>query len=494
MSNISRRSFLQKGTAAAAALTIVPNAVLGKSHGHTSPTDKLNIAGIGIGGMGAANLRNMESENIVALCDVDWRYSKPIFEKYPQAKKYWDYRKLYDEMGKSIDGVMVATADHTHAIISADAITMGKHVYCQKPLTHSVYESRLLTKLAAKHQVATQMGNQGASAEGVDLICEWIWNGEIGEITKVECATDRPIWPQGLNTPEKATKVASTLNWDLFTGPAAMRPFNEVYHPWNWRGWWAYGTGALGDMACHIMHPVFKALKLGYPTKAEGSSTLLLNDCAPQAQHVKLTFPSRDNMPKVGLPEVIVHWYDGGMMPDRPAGFPQGKQLMGSGGGLTIFHGTKDTLICGCYGAEPWLLSGRVPNAPKVCRRVEKAMGGGHEKDWIRASKESATNRVMTKSDFSEAGPFNEMVVMGVLAVRLQGLNKELWWDGPNMKFTNISDDEMIKIVIKDGFTIKDGHPSFNKDYTDPINAKQFAEELIKHNYRDGWKLADMPR
>ena len=348
MSNISRRSFLQKGTAAAAALTIVPNAVLGKSHGHTAPTDKMNIAGIGIGGMGAANLRNMETENFVALCDVDWRYSKKVFEKYPQAKKYWDYRKMYDEMGKSIDGVMVATADHTHALITADAITMGKHVYTQKPLTHSVYESRLLTKLAAKHQVATQMGNQGSSAEGVDLICEWIWNGEIGEVTKVECATDRPIWPQGLNTPEKATKVASTLNWDLFTGPAAMRPFNEVYHPWNWRGWWAYGTGALGDMACHIMHPVFKALSLGYPTKAEGSSTLLLNDCAPQAQHVKLTFPARDNKPKVGMPEVIVHWYDGGMMPDRPEGFPQGKQLMGPGGGLTIFHGTKDTLVCGC--------------------------------------------------------------------------------------------------------------------------------------------------
>ena len=316
MSNITRRSFLQKGTAAAAALTIVPNTVLGKSHGHTAPTDKLNIAGIGIGGMGAANLRNMETENIVALCDVDWKYAKGTFDKYPQAKKYWDYRKMYDEMGKSIDGVMVATADHTHAIISADAISMGKHVYCQKPLTHSVYESRLLTKLADKYQVATQMGNQGSSGEGVNLTCEWIWNGEIGEITKVEAFTDRPIWPQGLMTPEKADKIPSTLNWDLFSGPAEVRPFNNIYHPWNWRGWWAYGTGALGDMACHILHPVFKSLKLGYPTKVQGSSTLLLRDCAPQAQHVKLTFPARDNMPKVAMPEVEVHWYDGGLKPD----------------------------------------------------------------------------------------------------------------------------------------------------------------------------------
>lgn len=495
MSNITRRSFLQKGTAAAAALTIVPNTILGKTHGHTAPTDKLNIAGVGIGGMGNANLKNMENtDNIVALCDVDWRYAKPVFDRHPQAKKYWDYRKMYDEMGKSIDAVMVATADHTHALISADAITLGKHVYCQKPLTHSVYESRLLTKLADKYQVATQMGNQGSSAEGVDLICEWIWNGEIGEITKVECATDRPIWPQGLNAPEKVDKIPSTLNWDLFTGPAEMRPFNKIYTPWNWRGWWAYGTGALGDMACHILHPVFKGLKLGYPTKVQGSSTLLLQDCAPQAQHVRLTFPARDNMPKVAMPEVEVHWYDGGMMPDRPEGFPEGKQLMGPGGGLCIFHGTKDTLICGCYGREPWLLSGRVPNVPKVCRRVPKAMEGGHEQDWIRACKESAGSRVKTKSDFSEAGPFNEMVVMGVLAIRLQTLNKELLWDGPNMQFTNIKDDEVIKILIKDDFKIVDGDPKFNKIWTDPINAKQFASELIKHNYRDGWKLVDMPR
>jgi len=492
MSNISRRSFLQKGTAAAAALTIAPSSILGKSHGYTAPSDKLNIAGIGIGGMGNANLRNMEAENIVALCDVDWKYSKKVFDKYSQAKKYWDYRKMYDEMGKSIDAVVVATADHTHAIITAEAMSMGKHAYTQKPLTHSVYESRLLTKLADKYKVATQMGNQGSSAEGVDLICEWIWNGEIGEITKVEAFTDRPIWPQGLMTPEKADKVPSTLNWDLFTGPAEVKPFNNIYHPWNWRGWWAYGTGALGDMACHILHPVFKGLKLGYPTKVQGSSTLLLRDCAPQAQHVKLIFPARDNMPKVSMPEVEVHWYDGGLRPDFPEGWPAGRN-MNDDGGAVIFHGTKDTLICGCYGVRPWLLSGRTPNAPKVCRRVENAMGGGHERDWIRACKENAANRVLTKSDFSEAGPFNEMVVMGVLAVRLQNLNKELLWDGPNMKFTNIGNNEEIKIVIKDGFTIKDGHPSFNKDMTDPINASAFAQELIKHNYRAGWKLVDMP-
>jgi hypothetical protein len=493
MSNISRRSFLQKGTAAAAALTIVPNTILGKSHGYTAPSDKLNIAGVGIGGMGSTNLRNMETENFVALCDVDWRYAKPVFDRYPQAKKYWDYRKMYDELGKSIDAVMVATADHTHCIIASEAITLGKHVYVQKPLTHSVYESRLLTKLAAKYNVATQMGNQGSSAEGVDLTCEWIWNGEIGEVRKVEAFTDRPIWPQGLNAPEKADKVPSTLNWDLFTGPAAMRPYNNAYHPWNWRGWWAYGTGALGDMACHILHPVFKGLKLGYPTKVQGSSTLLLQDCAPQAQHVKLIFPARENLPKVAFPEVEIHWYDGGLKPDRPEGFPVGKE-MNVQGGYVAFYGTKDTLICGCYGAEPWLLSGRTPNVSQTVRRVPKAMQGGHEQDWIRAAKESAGSRVKTKSDFSEAGPFNEMVVMGVLAVRLQTLNKELLWDGPNMKFTNITDSDELRILIKDDFKIVDGDPKFNKIWTDPVKAKLFAEGLIKHNYRDGWKLVDLPQ
>ena len=494
MSNITRRSFLQRSAAAAAAFSIVPGTILGKSHGYVAPSDKLNIAGVGIGGMGNANLKNMEkTDNIVALCDIDWKYAKPVFDRHPNAKKYWDYRKMLDEMGKSIDAVLIATADHTHAMITADAMTMGKHVYTQKPLTHSVYESRLLTKLAASTGVVTQMGNQGSSATDTDLVCEWIWNGEIGEVTRVDCATNRPIWPQGLNAPEKADKIPSTLNWDLFTGPAKLNPYNKIYHPWNWRGWWDYGTGALGDMACHIMHQPFKALKLGYPTKVQGSSTLLLADCAPNAQHVKFIYPARENMPKVAMPEVEIHWYDGGLLPDRPEGFPAGEDMMAMGGGITIFHGTKDTLVCGCYGQKPRLLSGRVPNAPKVCRRVENAMGGGHEQDWIAQCK-AGSNRVPCKPDFREAGPFNEMVVMGVLAVRLQTLNKELLWDGQNMKFTNITDDEVIRIIKKDDFKIVDGDPKFDKKWTDPVPAQQFAAELIKHNYRDGWKLVDMPR
>jgi hypothetical protein len=264
-----------------------------------------------------------------------------------------------------------------------------------------------------------------------------------------------------------------------------------MYTPWNWRGWWDFGTGALGDMACHIMHPIFKSMKLKYPIKAQGSSTLLLTDCAPNAQMVTLTYPERiaPKGSKIKYPQVEVIWYDGGIQPPKPAGWPAGKDMNDSGGGV-IFHGSKDTLICGCYGVNPWLLSGRVPVVPKTERRVE---GSKHEMDWVRACKESPESRVPSKSDFAETGPFNEMVVMGVLAVRLQGLNKELEWNGEKMEFTNIADTDTVKICVEDAFTISDGHPTFNKKWTDPMNAKQFAAEMVKHNYRKGWSLPDMP-
>ncbi len=487
-SKMSRRKFIRTGAFAAAGLTVVPSSVLGKSMGYMAPSDKLNIAGVGVGGMGFANLRNLESQNIVGLCDVDWKYSQRVFDHFPKAKKYYDYRKMYDELGKTIDAVVVATSDHTHAIITADAMTMGKHVFVQKPLTHSVYESRLLTKLAEKYKVATSMGNQGSSYAGVRQVVDWIRDGQIGEVTKVETFTDRPIWPQGLMTPKEAHPVPSTLDWDLFIGPAPKRPFNEIYHPWNWRGWWDFGTGALGDMACHILHPVFKGLNLGYPTKVQGSSTMLLTDCAPHAQMVKYTFPARQNLPKVNMPEVEVTWYDGGLQPFRPEGVPAGKNLNDQGGGV-IFHGTKDTLICGCYGVNPWLVSGRKPNSPKTQREVTLS----HEMDWVRACKESPANRVETASPFSEAGPFNEMVVMGVLAVRLQSLNQELHWDGENMKFTNIPSDATIRTIVEDGFKITDGHPTFDKTWSEPVNAIAYANEMIKHEYHNGWKLPAMP-
>lgn len=488
-SKMTRRGFIGTTSAAAAGMMIVPSNVVA-GLGHKAPSDKLNIAGVGIGGMGFGNLKNMQSENIVALCDVDWDHSKRCFDYFPKAQKYWDWRVMYDEIGKSIDAVLVATADHNHAIVASHAMTLGKHVYVQKPLTHSVYESRLLTKLAEKYHVATSMGNQGSSGEGVRLIQEWLWNGEIGDVTKVEAFTDRPLWPQGLTAPKVGMWVPETMNWDLFIGPAKMRPYHRMYTPWNFRGWWDFGTGALGDMACHILHPVFMGLKLGYPTRVQGASTQLMTDSAPATETVQLVFPARPKEKgiKINFPEVTVTWMDGGNKPMKPANWPEGRNMNFDGGGV-IFHGTKDKLICGCYGREPWLLSGRVPNVPKTLPRVEVS----HEQDWIRACKESPESRVQTASPFSQAGPFNEMVVMGVLAVRLQDLNKELHWDGPNMQFTNIRDNEEIKFCLDDGLQIKDGHPSYNRVYTDPVNAKVFAAELIKHNYRKGWSLPDMP-
>ena len=489
---ISRRSFLKTGTAAAVGLSMAPGmfaAPASKKKAAPAPMDrKLKILGVGIGGRGAADHKEMETEEIIGLCDVDTKYAAHVFERYPNAKRYTDYRKMYEELLDEADAVMVATSDHTHAIIAAEAIAAGKHVYCEKPLVHSIYEARLLTRLADKHHVSTQMGNQGASEEGVRKTCEWIWNGEIGEVTKVEAFTDRPIWPQGLQRPELVEEIPSTLDWDCFIGPAPMRPYNSIYTPWNFRGWWDFGTGALGDMACHILHPVFKALNLKYPIKAQASSTTVLTESAPNAEMIKFVFPARDNMPKVAMPEVEVIWYDGGLKPERPAGLAPGKDLNYHGGGV-IFHGTKDTLICGCYGREPYLLSGRNPEVPHVLREITLS----HQQDWIRSCKEPYETRVKPASDFSEAGPFTEMVLMGVLAVRLAALNIELEWDGENMKFTNIPDDATIRTVIHDGFSITDGHPTFKTIYTDPVNANAYAQELIKHTYRDGWKLPDMP-
>ncbi|MGN1232634.1 MAG: Gfo/Idh/MocA family oxidoreductase [Candidatus Cryptobacteroides sp.] len=489
---ISRRSFLKTGTAAAVGLSMAPGmfaAPASKKKAAPAPMDrKLKILGVGIGGRGAADLKAMETEEIIGLCDVDTKYAAHVFERYPNAKRYTDYRKMYEELLDEADAVMVATSDHTHAIIAAEAIAAGKHVYCEKPLVHSIYEARLLTKLAEKHHVSTQMGNQGASEEGVRKVCEWIWNGEIGEVTKVEAFTDRPIWPQGLHRPEVVEEIPSTLDWDCFIGPAPMRPYNSIYTPWNFRGWWDFGTGALGDMACHILHPVFKALNLKYPIKAQASSTTVLTESAPNAEMIKFVFPARDNMPKVAMPEVEVIWYDGGLKPERPAGLAPGKDLNMHGGGV-IFHGTKDTLIVGCYGRDPYLLSGRNPEVPHVLREITLS----HQQDWIRSCKEPYETRVKPASDFSEAGPFTEMVLMGVLAVRLAALNIELEWDGENMRFTNIPDDATIRTVIHDGFSITDGHPTFKTVYTDPVNAQAYAQELIKHTYRDGWKLPDMP-
>ena len=485
-----RRAFIKATAATAAGISIIPSHVMGKALGHVAPSDKLNIAGVGVGGKGRVNLGAMSTENIVALCDVDWKYAKACFDDYPKARRYWDWRIMLEEMGDNIDGVMIATADHTHAAIAATAIKMGKHVYCQKPLTHSVYESRLLTRLAREYKVATQMGNQGNSSPEARTVEEWIWADEIGEVKEVHAWTNRPIWPQGLQRPKEVMSVPDTMNWDLFIASAPMRPFHEIYTPWNWRGWWDFGTGALGDMACHILNPVFNAMKLEYPTRVQGSSTLVNTESAPQAEVVEYTFPQRGD-----LPEAKVFWYDGGMMPSRPLELADGKPLMEDEMGGCLFVGSKDKLICNLGGINPRLLSGRKANVPETLRRVKNYPVGGiqdgpHEQDWIRACKESPENRVQPFSNFDNAGPFNEMIVMGVLAVRLQSLDRELQWDGPNMQFTNITSSDELRVVKSDDFSIIDGHPHFDTRYVS-LNAEETVKEYIKHNYREGWTLPE---
>ena len=490
----SRRDFLKKAALVASGVTILPSHTI-SGLGHKAPSDKMNIVGVGVGGKGLANLKAMATENIIGLCDVDWKYSEDCFNEFPDAKQYWDWRKMFDELGDSIDGVMIATPDHTHAIVAAVAMVMGKHVYCQKPLTHSIYESRLLTKLAAKHKVATQMGNQGNSGHGVRKLCEWIWNGEIGEIKEVHSWTNRPVWPQGLQPPKEEMKVPGHLNWDLFVGPAAMRPFNDVYHPWNWRGWWDFGTGAFGDMGCHVLDPAFQALKLGHAEKVRGSSTKFNTASCPQAETVEYLFPARDNMPKLAMPPVKLHWYDGGLLPMRMELLPKGEDLMKDGMGGTLFVGSKDALLCGTGGFNPRLLSGRVPEVNPYLRRIPGATGyqdGLHEQDCISACKESPGNRTEPTSNFAFAGPFNESVLLGVLAVRLKALNKALEWDGENMKFTNIGANEKLKVLTLFDFVIKEGHPHFQRDYA-TLNALEEANEYIKHTYREGWNLPKMP-
>jgi len=483
---LSRKDFLKTSSIAAAGLSILPGYAMA-GRGHKAPSDKLNIAGIGVGGMGRANLHNLKSENIVALSDVDWDYAAETFNDFPDANKYEDYRRMFDDMGDEIDAVVIATPDHTHYVTAAEAMRRGKHVYVQKPLTRSVYEARKLTELADETGVVTQMGNQGNSADGIRKICEWIWNGEIGEVREVHAWTNRPIWPQGLERPTETPSTPPTLDWDLFVGPAPWRPYHPKYTPWNWRAWWDYGTGALGDMGCHIVDPVFKALQLGHPSSIEGSSTQINTESAPLAEKVIYQFPRRPKKGNVEMPPVKFTWYDGGLMPERPEGMPEGK-TMGDGGGGAMFVGSKGTLICSTYALDPYII-GRENNPPSVkpiFRRIPDAMEGGHEMDWVRACKESKDNRTMPSSTFDYAGPLTEVVVMGNLAVRLQDLKRPLQWDGKNMQFTNIDEKDEIRVVTSDQFEVVNGDPKFNTSYA-TINAREAAQNYIHPSYRKGW-------
>lgn len=488
MSNLSRRKFIGTTTAGIAAVTILPSTVIA-GLGHKPPSDRLNIAGIGVGGKGYSNLGFMESENIVALCDVDSDYANDAFLRWYKARKYKDYREMFDKQN-DIDAVVIATPDHSHALPATLAMHRGIHVFLQTPLTHSVYESRILAETATRYGVATQMGNQGGSAEGVRQVCEWIWAGAIGEVTRVDAWTNRPLWTQNLKKPEKDKRIPKNLDWDLFVGPAQWEEYNPVYHPGKWRAWWNFGTGALGAMGCHILDPVFKSLNLTYPDTVEASSTEFNVDSAPNAEFVRYEFSRRDNLPKVAMPGITVNWYDGGFMPPRPEGLLDGQQMGDKDGGC-IFYGTKGKIMCGAYASNPTLLPmsdmEHFVQPKKTIRRITKALEGGHEQDWIRACKESKEARVETSSNFDYAGMLNETVVLGNLAIRLQSLNRKLQWDGVNMRFKNIGPADEIRIFagkesgkLKNIAVFDDGYKKFP--------ALQMAEEWIRHDYRNGWE------
>ncbi len=495
---MQRREFV-KSAAILASVTAVPAYLTAGCTQEIKqfPSGKLNIALIGLH-MGFNNLRKCADENIVALCDVDSvvmeNRLKTIKEDYPDKVEpyvYQDYRKMFDEIGDQIDAVIVATPDHTHANIALHAMKLGKHVYCQKPLTHSVYESRMLTKAAKKYPVATQMGNQGASNEATALVCESIWNNDIGEVREVYAWTNRPIWPQCLNFPEDSDSYPKpkTLNWDLWLGPAPERPYHPAYHPWNWRGRWAFGTGALGDMACHILDVAMRSLRLNYPDAVEASSSKWTMDSPPESEKITFYFPQRESYKKVSMPKVKLTWMDGGLMPDRPVELPDG-EMMGDRDGGVMFVGTKGKIICGCYARNPVFLPKEnfKDYKPKIEERIVEGGIDGHEKDWVRACKENPDVRVKTKSHFEYAGPFNEVVVMGTVASRLAGLNRVLRWDGENMEFTNINADDKIRIAKTIKLNNENGNPRYKKEYME-VNALEYAKGLIKREPREGWEL-----
>jgi len=427
---VTRRGFMS-AAAGVAAFTIVPRHVLGGA-GQTPPSEKLNIAGVGIGGQGGHDIQQFSSQNIVALCDVDWRLAAGMFKRYPQAKQYKDFREMLDKEDKNIDGVVVGTPDHMHASVSMAAIKRGKHVYCEKPLTHTVFEAKALAEAAREHKVATQMGNQGQAGEEVRLLCETIWDGAIGQVREVHVWTDRPLngtnkwyWPQGVDRPKDTPPVPETLNWDLWLGPAPQRPYHPAYLPFVWRGWWDFGTGALGDIGCHSLDPVFRALKLGYPTSVEACCTLVNNETYPVASRVTYEFPARGDLAPVKL-----HWYDGGMKPPRPPELEDGRRWDTNG---ALYIGDKGKMLGGRLIPES-----RQKEYGKPPQKLERSPG--HYQEWVNACKGGKP----AGSNFPDhAGLLAQVVLLGNVALRPalkaeKYLGTKLLWDAKEFKFTNV--------------------------------------------------------
>ena len=453
---LPRRTFLKNaGLLAAGVAALRP---LARASARTvSPNDKLNVAVIGFGGVGGSNISNCSDENIVAMCDLDLKRCAGTIKKFPKAELFTDFRKMLEKR-KDIDGVIIATPDHSHAFIGMACMREGKHVYIQKPIAHSVFEARRLTEGAREFKVVSQMGNQGHSGEGIRQICEWIDAGIIGEVREAHAWTNRPIWPQSsdMERPKGEATPPEGMDWDRWCGPAPLRPFNAAYHPGKWRAWCDFGTGALGDMGCHIIDPIFQALKLLYPTSVEGNvstsyaefgkKSVAKNECFPRSTIARLRFPARG-----ALPPVELTWWDGGLMPSRPVELEDDMPFGDSDGGC-LFVGTKGKIVCGCYGSKPRLLDADQRNFVKTLAKTIPRIPGntsGHEKDWIRACK----GGVAACSNFDYSGPLSEMVLMGNLAIRFP--DRKLLWDGEKMQVTNDkAANAFVHRQYREGYTL----------------------------------------
>lgn len=462
----TRRDFLRASAYAAAASMAFP--FVGKVLG---ANDRINVACIGVGGKGGSDTDHAAAcgGNIVALCDVDKNTLTGKGQKFPQAKQFQDFRKMFSTMEKDIDAVTVSTPDHVHGIAAGTALKLGKHVYCQKPLTQTVEEARTLRKLAKDKKLATQMGNQGSSEDGLRRAVEVVHAGVIGKVTELHVWSNRPIWPQGIDRPEGEDPVPAELDWDLWLGPAAKRPYKKgVYHTFAWRGWIDFGTGALGDMACHTVNMPFRALKLGYPTVVECEETSTLHkETYPKTSRIRFEFPARE-----GLPPLKFWWYDGSpgdkeQKPFRPPAdvtkeiVEMGSSLPGSG---CLLVGEKGKLYSpDDYGAQFYLMvdgekeykSGRnheaVKNVPVTIPRTSGAdIDTRQKQEWFKMMKEGAP----AFSNFDIAAYLTEIILLGCIAMRV-GVGRKMDWDGPKMRSTNIKEAaQFVKRQNRPGWMI----------------------------------------
>lgn len=459
----SRRAFLAATTSVLAAGCATPGATgnaplintAAVVPGRLSPNEKLNIAAIGVGGMGRNNIAACAEENIVALCDVDWGFAGRIGDLYPNARRYSDFREMFDKEDKNIDAVIIATPDHTHAVIAMEAIRRKKHIYLQKPLAHNLHEVRVLTEAARVAGIQTQMGNQGHSSDQIRRVYEWIEDGAIGPVRQVYAWSDRPVggdpWSDFplMARPAETPPVPETLHWDLWLGPAPARPYHPVYHPLTWRGFYDFGTGALGDMGCHILDPAFFALKLGHPSVVQATTTHfepgVQEETYARASVVRYQFPERGNMPPLKLT-----WFDGRLKPPVPEAFGPEDELGGNG---ALFIGEKGVIGHGSHGASgaklyPKSLADSYQDPPKTLPRVPQEEGA-HEKDWVRACKEGTP----ASSNFEYGGALTEMVLLGVLALRVP--NERLLWDGAAQRVTNHeSANALINPPYREGWSL----------------------------------------